>query len=90
MGHLHSEIELSLFQEITYSAGHLLQCACRHPSLSFLMAKKAHLSDSPVSLLSLLTSFHMDAHAYANIHIRWMTLPLILGGKASTAIIRSS
>lgn len=90
LGHLHSEIELSLLQEITYSAGHLLQHAHKHSSLSFLMAKKVHLSDSPVSLPSLLTPLHMGTYAYASIHTRGMTLPLSLGRKTSIAIVRSS
>lgn len=68
LGHLHSEIELTLFQETMNSAGHL-QCAGKLPSLSFLMTKKAHLCSPPVSLLYLLTPWHIGTHAYAYTHM---------------------
>lgn len=60
LGHLYSEMERSLAQEITYSVGHL-QC-CRHPSLSFLVAKKAHLSDSLFFMPPLFPPLHKHLH----------------------------
>lgn len=67
-----SAFRKSLFQEITHSAGHLLQCAHRHPSLPFLRIKKAHLSDSLVSLSSLFDSM---AHAHADFYTRDLNFP---------------
>lgn len=88
LGLLHSE--KSLLQEITSSAGHLWQCAHRHPSLPFLRTKKAHLSHSLVSLPSLLTPWHMGTCAHADVHTRDLNFPFSPGGDASTATTHCS